>query len=66
MFDSGGFNIMKLKKLEDKIEVKEVQGQGDCFNDCKKVTYSGNRNSSDNQGRCTKHTAYNCSFTCDW
>ncbi len=57
---------MEVKKITDKVDILEVNGQQDCFNDCEKVTWSGNRNSTDNGGSCKKHTSTNCSVTCDW
>ena len=57
---------MEVKKINDKIELQDVNGQGDCFNDCKITVWSGNRNSTDGGGKCKKKTTTNCSFTCDW
>ncbi len=57
---------MEVKKITDKVDILEVNGQQDCFNDCEKVTWNGNRNSTDNGGSCKKHTSTNCSVTCDW
>lgn len=57
---------MEVKKINDKIELQDVNGQGDCFNDCKTTVWSGNRNSTDGGGKCKKKTTTNCSFTCDW
>lgn len=57
---------MKLKSIKNKVKIAEVKGQEDCFNDCKHVVWEGNRNSTDNKGRCKKNVIPNCQWTCDW
>lgn len=56
---------MRIKKIEDKVTTLDVNGQ-DCHNDCKSTIWDGNRNSTDNKGRCKKKTAKNCKYTCSW
>lgn len=58
--------LTKVMKIKNKVKIQEVYGQEDCFNDCKTTTWSGNRNSTDNGGKCEKKVTPNCHWTCDW